>query len=49
MRAKTVNFERGIDPKDALEIGDKEAREFIKALREKKVLNIFLFRTFFVY
>jgi hypothetical protein len=39
MRAKTVyeniNFERGIDPKDSLEIGDKEAREFKKALRGK--------------
>jgi hypothetical protein len=33
MRAKTINFERGLDPKDALEIGDKEAREFRKALR----------------
>jgi hypothetical protein len=35
MRAQTVNFERGLDPKDSLEIGNKNAREFRKALREK--------------
>ncbi len=35
MRAQTVNFERGLDPKDSLEIGNKEGREFRIALRNK--------------
>jgi len=35
MRAQTVNFERGLNPKDALEIGRKNARDFRKALQEK--------------
>ena len=35
MRAQTVNFERGKEPKDALGIGNKNARTFNKALHEK--------------
>jgi len=35
MRAQTVNFERGLEPKDSLGIGDKNARTFNKALHEK--------------
>ena len=40
MRAKTINFERGKDPKDALEIGNKNARYFRKALKSDNVYNI---------
>lgn len=36
MRAKQVDFERGLDLKDALEIGNLEAREFRKALHNKE-------------
>jgi len=39
MRAKTINFERGLDPKDALEIGNKNAREFRQALQEKSYFS----------
>lgn len=37
---ESVNFERGLDPKDALEIGNKEVREFRKALKSDKTYNI---------
>jgi len=30
MRAKTVNFQRGLDPKEALEIGNENLRQFHK-------------------
>jgi len=40
MRAKTVNFERGQDPKDALGIGKEEAREFRKALKSDDTFRI---------
>ena len=36
MKAKTVNFKRGLDPKDVLEIGNKEVREFRIALMKKE-------------
>ena len=48
MRAKTINeiqkFERGIDPKDAMNIGDPKLREIFKNLRDvenriKEALN----------
>ena len=32
MRAKTVNFQRGLDPKEALSIGNENLRKFHKAL-----------------
>jgi len=34
MRAKPVNFERGLDPKEALAIGNENLRKFKKALDE---------------
>lgn len=39
MRAKTVNFERGLDPKDSLEIGNKNIRSFRNVLNEKDYLS----------
>ena len=36
MRAKTVEFERGRDPKDTLELGNKNLRYLNKITREKK-------------
>lgn len=42
MRAKTINFERGKDPKDTLEIGNKNVRDFRKALKEKDYLGAHL-------
>jgi len=38
MRAKTVNFERGIDPKDSLQIGNVQLRKFKEDLRNKNFL-----------
>jgi len=38
MRAKTVNFERGIDPKDSLQIGNAKLRKFKEDLRSKNFL-----------
>jgi hypothetical protein len=34
MRAKTVNFERGLDPKEALDLGNKDLHDFRRAYRE---------------
>lgn len=42
MRAKTVNFERGLNPKDALEIGNENARDFKKAIAEKNYFGTHL-------
>ncbi len=42
MRAKSVNFERGKDPKDAMGIGDQEKRDIQKSTKEmikKKLLK----------
>jgi len=35
VRAKTVNFERGMDPRDSMGIGDPDARKFMEAFRDK--------------
>jgi len=42
MRAQTVNFERGQDPKDALSIGNRNARNFKKALKNRDYLGRYL-------
>ena len=36
MRAKTVEFERGRDPKDALSIGNERLRQFRRFVKDKK-------------
>ena len=36
MRAKTVNFERGKDPKEVLEIGNKNLRDFNHMFKSKQ-------------
>lgn len=38
MRAKTVDFQRGLDPKDSLSLGNENLRKFRKSLAKKDFL-----------